>query len=109
MKTYLVTGATGGLGLEIIRNLAKNSKNKVIMAIRNMDKGLKIACELSPNIELLELDLSELCNVKDFVRNWDTKLDGLKYKKADVFICIEIQGIKMNGNWFSLNSDTEEV
>ncbi len=77
MKTYLVTGATGGLGLEIVRNLAKDRKNKVIMAIRDLDKGLKIANELAENIEVLELDLSELANIRDFLKNWEIPLDGL--------------------------------
>lgn len=77
MKTFLVTGATGGLGLEIVRNLAKNPKNKVIMAIRNLDNGLKLANELAGNIEVLQLDLSQLSNVRDFLQKWDTPLDGL--------------------------------
>lgn len=77
MKTFLVTGATGGLGLEIVRNLAKNPKNKVIMAIRNLDNGLKMANELAGNIEVLQLDLSQLSNVRDFLQKWDTPLDGL--------------------------------
>ncbi len=77
MKTFLVTGATGGLGLEIVRNLAKTKKNRVIMAIRNLDKGLKIANELGGNIEVLKLDLSQLVNIRDFLQKWDTPLDGL--------------------------------
>lgn len=77
MKTFLVTGATGGLGLEIVRNLAKNPENKVIMAIRNLDNGLKLANELAGNIEVLQLDLSQLSNVRDFLQKWDTPLDGL--------------------------------
>ena len=40
MKTFLVTGATGGLGLEIVKNLAKGRNNKVIMAVRDLDKGV---------------------------------------------------------------------
>ena len=63
MKTFLVTGATGGLGLEIVKNLAKNRENKVIMAIRDLNKGSKIANELAGNIEVLQLDLSQLANI----------------------------------------------
>ncbi len=77
MKTFLITGATGGLGLEIVKNLAKDKNNRVIMAIRDIDKGLKITRELSGNIELIQLDLSELTNIKEFLQNWDTPLDGL--------------------------------
>ncbi len=77
MKTFLVTGATGGLGVEIVRNLVKNRKNKVIMAIRDLDKGLKIVNELEGNIELLQLDLSQLTNIRDFLQKWDIPIDGL--------------------------------
>lgn len=77
MKTFLVTGSTGGLGLEIVRNLVKDRKNKVIMAIRNLNKGLEIAHKLGGNVEALQLDLSQLTNIGDFIRKWDTPIDGL--------------------------------
>ena len=77
MKTFLVTGAIGGLGLEIVKNLAKSRKNRVFMAIRNYDKGLKIANELDGNIEILQLDLSLLANIRNFLQKWDMPLDGL--------------------------------
>ena len=77
MKTFLVTGATGGLGLEIVKNLAKGRNNKVIMAVRDLDKGLKIANELAGNIEVIELDLSQLANIRFFLQEWDIPLNGL--------------------------------
>jgi hypothetical protein len=39
MKTYLITGSTRGLGLETVKELAKNKENRVIMAIRDLGKG----------------------------------------------------------------------
>ena len=77
MKTFLVTGTTSGLGLEIVRNLAKEGKNKVIMAVRDLDKGLKFANELAGVIEAFQLDLSQLGNIREFVHKWDIPLDGL--------------------------------
>lgn len=77
MKTFLVTGTTSGLGLEIVRKLANNGKNNVVMAVRDLEKGLKIANELAGNIEVLQLDLSQLANIQDFVHKWDIPLDGL--------------------------------
>jgi NAD(P)-dependent dehydrogenase (short-subunit alcohol dehydrogenase family) len=77
MKTFLVTGATGGLGLEIVKNLAKSRSNRVIMAIRDLDKDKKITDELEGNIEVLHLDLSQLNNIRDFLRNWNFPLAGL--------------------------------
>lgn len=43
MKTFLVTGTTSGLGIEIVKNLAGKKNNKVIMAVRDLDRGMKIA------------------------------------------------------------------
>ncbi len=77
MKTFLVTGATGGLGLEIVRNLAKDRDNKVIMAIRDQKKGLEAKQKIGNNVELLQLDLSQLSQICAFIHDWDTPLDGL--------------------------------
>ncbi|MCP4137739.1 MAG: SDR family NAD(P)-dependent oxidoreductase [bacterium] len=77
MKTYLITGSTSGLGLEIVKNLAKNPKNRVIMAIRNLSRGLEIAQETGSNVEAVQLDLSQLSNITAFIEKWDLKIDGL--------------------------------
>ena len=77
MKTYLVTGSTSGLGLEIVKNLAKNKENKIIMIIRNLNKGLKIANKIGSNVEAVQLDLSELSNIQKFIQKWNLKIDGL--------------------------------
>ena len=52
MKTFLVTGATSGLGLEIVKNIAKSRSNRVIMAVRDLSKGRKIADNLKGNIDV---------------------------------------------------------
>lgn len=77
MNTFLVTGATGGLGLEIVKNIAKSSANKVVMAVRDLDKGRKIADKLKGNIDVHHLDLSNLRNIGNFLSDWDYSLSGL--------------------------------
>lgn len=77
MQTFLVTGTTSGLGRKIVENLAKDRKNRVITAVRDPGRGMKIADELSGNIEVLHLDLSQLTNIRDFINKWDIPLDGL--------------------------------
>lgn len=77
MKTILVTGSTRGLGLEIVKHLAKDGESRVIMLIRNLERGLEIARELGGNVAACQLDLSQLTQIRDFVQQWDTPLDGL--------------------------------
>jgi NAD(P)-dependent dehydrogenase (short-subunit alcohol dehydrogenase family) len=77
MKTFLVTGTTSGLGFEIVKSLSKCRKNNVIMAVRDLERGLEIARNLAGNIEVLQLDLSQLANIRDFLQKWDIPLEGL--------------------------------
>jgi len=77
MKNYLITGTTGGLGFEIAKHLAKDSKNKVIMANRNLHKGNEIARQLGDNVISMQLDLSRLTDVRSFIETWNTPLYGL--------------------------------
>ncbi len=77
MNTFLVTGSTNGLGLEIAKELAKNNEDKVVMAVRNTDKGMEVARNLGENVQVRKLDLSCLAQVNAFIQNWDIPLDGL--------------------------------
>ncbi|GME67382.1 unnamed protein product [[Candida] boidinii] len=77
MKTFIVTGATQGLGLAIVKQLSRNKDYKVIMAVRNVNKGQELAKSFGSNVKVVKLDLASLGDVVDFVNNWDTKLDGL--------------------------------
>lgn len=61
-QTWLVTGATGGVGLETARAAASQGA-KVILGVRNASRGAQVAAEL-PDAEVLELDLSSLDSVR---------------------------------------------
>ncbi len=67
-KVFLITGANSGLGFETTKSLQERGAT-VIMCCRNLLKGEKAKQELlkfnfSGKIELVELDLSDLINVK---------------------------------------------
>ena len=69
-KVFLVTGANSGLGYETSKFLLERGST-VIMCCRDLLKGEKAKQELlkvnfSGKIELVELDLSDLNNVKKF-------------------------------------------
>jgi NAD(P)-dependent dehydrogenase (short-subunit alcohol dehydrogenase family) len=80
-KVVIVTGSSSGIGYEAARVLA-NKEAKVIIAVRNLDKG-ETAKEkiLSQNenaeVEIMKIDLSDLSSVKEFADEFVKKYDKL--------------------------------
>lgn len=81
---YLLTGATGAIGREIARDLASKGE-KLILAVRNMDKANELREELLRDypqcrtIETLKLDLADEQSVRDAVETLDCwHIGGLK-------------------------------
>ena len=71
-KTYIVTGANVGLGLEAARHLVAIGASKVIMAVRNLDAGAAARADIESSTgtkgvaEVWHLDLSSNASVKSF-------------------------------------------
>ncbi len=69
-KLAIVTGGSSGIGFEAAKGLASKGA-KVILAIRNLDKGeiaRKSITDEFPfaDVELMRLDLSDLSSIKEF-------------------------------------------
>ena len=80
-KVFLITGANSGLGYETTKFLLERGAT-VIMCCRDLLKGEKAKQELlnfnfSGKIELVELDLSDLINVKKFAESIKNKFNHL--------------------------------
>jgi NAD(P)-dependent dehydrogenase (short-subunit alcohol dehydrogenase family) len=83
-KTFVITGANSGLGLETARALGRKNAN-VILACRDTDKGEEAKAAIlaetpSAALEVLELDLADLASVQDFaalIRAREGKLHAL--------------------------------
>lgn len=76
-RRYLVTGSSGGLGLETVRALASRGAT-VVMAARDREKNQRAAGGIreslpSADLEFLDIDLGSLSSVRsavaEFVRN----------------------------------------
>lgn len=67
--TAIVTGASSGVGLQTAIQLARRGEyKKVIFAVRNIDKALKvIPMDISEKVLILQLDLSSLESVELFI------------------------------------------
>ena len=84
-QTIVVTGSNTGLGLEAARHFTRLNAEKVILAVRNLDKGevAKNSIEESTQrhgvVEVWQLDLSSYESVKQFAN----RTSGLK--RLDIF------------------------
>lgn len=65
-RTFIVTGANGGLGVETTTVLASKG-GTVIMAVRNVDKAQPIADRIDGDVRVERLDLADLASVREFV------------------------------------------
>jgi hypothetical protein len=75
-RTVIVTGANSGLGAVTARELAAKGA-KIVMAVRNTEKGEAAAQQITGQVEVRRLDLQDLSSVRQFA-------DGID--KADVLI-----------------------
>lgn len=79
-KTYVVTGANGGLGYEAVKHLVRLEAAKVIIGVRNAESGeaakSKIETELNRKdvIEVWNFDLASYESVKAFAK----QVEGLE-------------------------------
>lgn len=86
-KTYLITGASSGTGLEVAKILASKGA-KVVMLNRNPKKSEEVISEIKSEIEnnadliFIKVDLSSLDSVREGVTEIFKKVD-----KIDALIC----------------------
>ncbi len=84
-KTFLITGANSGLGLEAATILGSKGAT-VIMAVRNMEKGKEAEAKIrslypKAKLDLMQLDLSDF----DSIRNFSDKFHA-RYNALDVLM-----------------------
>lgn len=64
-RRFVVTGASGGIGLETVKVLAERGA-RVTLAVRNLEKGERVAAELTGPVDVRLLDVSDLASVRAF-------------------------------------------
>jgi NAD(P)-dependent dehydrogenase (short-subunit alcohol dehydrogenase family) len=75
-QTVIVTGANSGIGRVAATALADHGA-RVVLAVRNTDKGDAAASQMPGTTEVRRLDLASLASVKEFAAGWDGPIDIL--------------------------------
>lgn len=77
MKTYIITGATSGLGLSIAASLSAIPDSHVVIAVRDIHRGRAVAAKLGRNVNAVKLDLCAFNSIDAFVSSWEGPVAGL--------------------------------
>lgn len=75
-RTVVVTGATSGIGLLVAERLA-SAGARVVLAVRDPDKGARVAAQMTGRTEVRALDVADLDSVRRFAEDWTGPLDVL--------------------------------
>ena len=82
MKTAIITGATGAIGKAIAQKIASDPEYKIIMVIRDDQKGKRSRDEIvratgNTNVKYEVVDLSDKAEIFRFAHNLESPIDVL--------------------------------
>jgi NAD(P)-dependent dehydrogenase (short-subunit alcohol dehydrogenase family) len=75
-RTVIVTGASSGIGRVAAAALATKGA-RVILAVRDEDRGRQAAADMRGEVEVRHLDLANLTSVREFAEKWQQPVDVL--------------------------------
>jgi NAD(P)-dependent dehydrogenase (short-subunit alcohol dehydrogenase family) len=75
-RTTIITGANSGIGRAAAHALA-GAGARVVLAVRNIDKGQAAAARMPGATEVRRLDLASLASVREFAAAWEGEIDLL--------------------------------
>ena len=75
-RTVLITGGSRGLGLITARELGRVGA-RVVLAVRDPAKGRAVAADIPGNVQVQELDVSDLTSIRHFASGWSGAIDVL--------------------------------
>ncbi|KAF7530859.1 hypothetical protein G7054_g9438 [Neopestalotiopsis clavispora] len=105
-QTIVITGSNTGLGKEAARHYARLGAKKLILAVRNHDKGLiarkDIEATAAPDVDIdvWELELASYDSIRAFARRLEAELDRVDIFHANAGLVStkysQINGIETN-------------
>ncbi|MEA2394153.1 MAG: hypothetical protein QOJ82_2044 [Solirubrobacteraceae bacterium] len=75
-RSVIVTGANSGIGRAAASALARAGA-RVVLAVRDTDKGRAAAATMPGETEVRRLDLASLASIREFAATWEGDLDLL--------------------------------
>src|SRR5579871_517446 len=84
-RTAIVTGANSGIGRAAASALA-GAGARIVLAVRNVEKGQSAAAEMPGETEVRPLDLASLASVREFAGGWDGGEIDLLINNAGVMV-----------------------
>ena len=75
-RTVIVTGASSGIGAATARALA-GAGARVVLAVRDVEKGRRVARTITGVTEVRHLDLEDLSSIRAFAAGWTGDVDIL--------------------------------
>ncbi len=75
-RTFVITGANSGIGLEASRALAARGAH-VVLAVRDATRGDEAATSIRGSTDVRRLDLADLASIRRFVAELDEPVDVL--------------------------------
>ena len=75
-RTIIVTGSTSGIGRATATALAA-ANARVVLAVRNVEKGADVAASIPGETLVRELDLADLASIRRFAAGWSGPIDVL--------------------------------
>ena len=95
-KKILITGATGGIGGELVKKFV--SLNGIVLATgTNLDK-LNLLKQKFPNIKIINFDIAEHNKIEKFINRSSAELDGLDILINNAGINFDNLSIRMKEN-----------
>jgi NAD(P)-dependent dehydrogenase (short-subunit alcohol dehydrogenase family) len=70
----IVTGANSGIGRVTAAALVRKGA-RVILAVRDEDRGRRAAADMHGEVEVWPLDLANLTSVREFAEKWQQPID----------------------------------
>ncbi len=101
MRNILVTGGNRGIGLAIVKELAQESADSILLGCRNLDKGTHIASQIGKNVKAVKVDLSQREILNENISHIQKQ-----YPRIDVLI--NNAGILIEGTFLKTTHDELE-